>query len=170
MLKLDLARLEREGSLPVEADLPADDPLWEGSDLRFAEPLRVRLVARVAGTGEIVVRGSLAGVLEEQCRRCLDPVRVPIDQSLTLVWGPADELGPGEDGDVRPLQPRVSTLDLGEAIREELILGADRFVVCDPDCRGLCPWCGVNRNQETCECTLDEPDPRWDSLRALKDQ
>jgi uncharacterized protein len=170
MLKLDLARLEREGTLPVEADVPADDPLWEGSELRFDGPLLLRLVARVAGSGEIVVIGRLTGTLAAQCRRCLDPMRVPVDRPVTLVWAPSDELEPEELGEVRPLPPRTSSLELGDAIREELILGTDRFVVCDPDCQGLCPQCGVNRNQETCQCTLEEQDPRWDALRALKNQ
>jgi uncharacterized protein len=170
MLKLDLARLEREGTLPVEADVSADDALWEGSDLRFEGPLRVRLNARVAGSGEIVVLGTLKGVLDAQCRRCLDPVRVPMEQRLTLVYTPSDVLESGDEGDVRPLSPRASTLDLSEAVREEIILGADRYVVCDADCAGLCPHCGANRNQETCDCTLEEPDPRWDALRALKNE
>jgi uncharacterized protein len=170
MLKLDLARLEREGTLPVAADVPADDPLWEGRDLRFEGPLRVRLTARVAGTGEIVVLGTLNGVLDAQCRRCLEPVRVPVQQKVTLVYAPSDALESGDEGDVRPLSPRASTLDLSDAVREELILGVDRYVVCDAGCQGLCPLCGVNRNQETCDCTLEAPDPRWDALRALKNE
>lgn len=170
MLTLDLARLEREGTLPVEADVPADHPLWEGSGLQFDGPLQVRLRATFAGTGEIVVRGRLRGTLDMECRRCLDPVPVPLDEAVTFVFAPSDELEPGDESDVRPLAPRASTLDLSDAIREELILGTDRYVVCDEACKGLCPVCGVNRNQETCECTLDEADPRWDALRALKNE
>ena len=66
---------------------------------------------------------------------------------------------------------RARELDLGEAIREELILDLDPFVLCDPECKGLCPKCGVNRNQQTCECVDEELDPRWDVLRrALKNE
>ena len=62
----------------------------------------------------------------------------------------------------------ASELDLSESIREELIFAIDPYVVCDPECKGLCPRCGVNRNTDSCECTEDEVDPRWDALRALQ--
>jgi uncharacterized protein len=170
MLKLDLARLEREGTLPVEADVPADDPLWEGSDLRFDEPVRVRLVAHEAGSGEVVVRGTLEARRIEPCRRCLELVEVPVREDVTLVYAPPDDLESGEEGETRTLPPTAQTLDLSDAVREELILTTDRYVVCDPECKGLCPHCGVNLNEETCDCTLDEPDPRWDALRALTNE
>jgi uncharacterized protein len=170
MLTLDLARLEREGTLPVEADVPPDHALWDSSGLCFATPLRVRLRASAAGSGEIVIRGSLRSILDMQCRRCLDPVLVPLDEEVTMVFAPSDELEEEEEVDVRRLPARASSLDLSDAIREELILGTDRYVVCEEGCKGLCPICGVNRNQQTCECTLEEPDARWDTLRALKSE
>lgn len=169
MLMIDLARLERDGRIRVDAEIPAGDPLWEDTELTFDEPLQVHAVATVAGSGEVVVRGRLEGRLLRECRRCLDPVRTPVDRELTLVWAPRDELEPREDdGETRPLELSATTVDLGGAIREELILGTGRFVVCDPECRGLCPRCGINLNVESCDCTLEEPDPRWDTLRALQ--
>lgn len=169
MLKLDLVRFDRVGELSVEADVPADAELFEGSDLRFEDGLRVRLRAQGTGNDEVVVRGTLEGTLLESCRRCLEPVRMPVAHQVAFVFAPADELEPDEaGGEVRELPPGESELDLSDAIREELILRADRYVVCRPDCRGLCPSCGLDLNDESCECTLEEPDPRWDALRALK--
>lgn len=169
MLKVDLSRLEREGSLRVDAEIPSDDPLWEGTELTFDGPLHVDATATVAGSGEVVVRGWLTGAIARECRRCLDPVEIEIDGEVTLVWAPRDELEPEEDdGETRPLESAQREIDLGAAIREELILGTDRYVVCDPECRGLCPRCGTNLNVDECDCTLEEQDPRWDALRALK--
>jgi uncharacterized protein len=170
MLRLDLGRLEREGSVQIRAELPAEDPLWEGSGLAFAGPLAVNLRAQAAGSGEVVVRGQVEGVVKSECRRCLDPVRTEVKEDLTLVYAPEDLLS-GEESDVRPIPARARELDLGEAIREELILELDPFVLCDPECKGLCPKCGVNRNLQTCECVDEELDPRWDVLRrALKNE
>jgi uncharacterized protein len=170
MLRLDLARLEREGSVQIRADVPAADPLWEGSGLAFASPLSVNLRAQAAGSGEIVVRGRVEGVLESECRLCLEPVSTEVEEDLILVYAPEDLLS-GEEADVRPIPARARELDLGEAIREELILSLDPFVLCDPECKGLCPRCGVNRNQQPCECVGEELDPRWDVLRrALKNE
>jgi uncharacterized protein len=169
MLKVDLARLEREGRLRVDAEIPADDPLWEGTELTFDGPLRVVAEASVAGSGEVVVRGRLEGTLARKCRRCLDLVEQSVDQDVTLVWAPRDELDPeGGDLETRPLDLSAMEVDLASALREELVLTTDRWVVCDSACLGLCPRCGANQNVEECDCTLEEPDPRWEALRALK--
>ncbi len=168
MLKLDLPRLERDGSLSFEASVPPDDPLWEGSDLRFEGDVLVRGQASVSGSGEIVVRMRVEGLRIAECRRCLAPVRELLDEDFIVVYGDAGEVGDGEESDIRPLAGDVLTLDLSEALREELILATDRWVECGADCAGLCPICGVNRNEETCDCSPDEPDPRWDALRALQ--
>lgn len=171
MPKLDLTRLDREGRLRIEAAIPSDDPLWEGTELTFGGGLHVEAEASVAGSGEVVVRGSLEGTLDRACRRCLDPVEEELDRELTLVWAPRDELAPeGAGGDTRPLERSMSEIDLGPALREELVLTTDPYVVCDPGCRGLCPRCGTNQNVDECDCTLEEPDPRWDALRALKNE
>lgn len=170
MLKLDLNRLDREGSARVEGDVAADDPLWEGSGLAFEGPLRVRLRAQVSGSDEVVIRGTLEGVQLRECRRCLDPVEVEVEEEVTLVYAPSDALSDRTDPEIREIPAGVDELDLTEAIREELILGVPSFVVCSPDCKGLCPQCGVKLDEETCTCTTDEADPRWDALRALRNE
>ena len=62
MPKLDLPRLERDGSLSFESTVPPDAPLWEGSDLRFDGDVAVRGRASVSGTGEIVVQAHVEAV------------------------------------------------------------------------------------------------------------
>jgi uncharacterized protein len=96
-------------------------------------------------------------------------VKRDIDESLTLVYAPPDELAE-QGADVRQLANDEVEIDLGEAIREELVLTIDRYALCRPDCRGLCPVCGKNLNETTCECSTDEPDPRWDVLRSLQNE
>jgi len=170
MLRLELARLDREGAVLVDAKVPADDPLVQGLEASFAGPLEVLLRATYAGSGEIVVRGTLAGALRQECRRCLEPVSGRLSAELTMVFAPSDSPGAEDDGDVRPYKATAAELDLSASVREELILAIDPYVVCDPDCRGLCPRCGANRNTETCSCAGTESDPRWDALRALKEE
>ncbi len=168
MLTLDLARLDREGSVLVEARIPSDDPMWEDLGLSLEDSAEVRLHASVAGTGEVVVRGDVALRLVQECRRCLEPVSGAVATDVTMVFLPSDTPGADGDGDARVFDANASELDLIVPVREELVLGIDLYVVCDPECRGLCPRCGVNRNTDSCECTVDEADSRWDALRALK--
>lgn len=168
MLRVDLGRLAREGSVLVEAKVPADDGLWQGSDLRWNGPVDVRLRASYAGTGEVVVRGTVRGKLKQECRRCLRPVDEDFQEDLTLVFV-SDASGEDTDeGDAFVFDPVGSSLDLSVAVREEVILAMNPYVVCDPACAGLCPRCGKNLNEGPCDCAEEEVDPRWEALRALK--
>ena len=132
------------------------------------DPVEVYLRASLAGTGEVVVRGEVSTRLGQECRRCLEPVPKELVQEVTLVFVPSDVPGAEDDGDARVFDAGASELDLSVPIREELVLAIDPYVVCDPECKGLCPRCGVNRNTDSCECTEEEVDPRWDALRALQ--
>jgi uncharacterized protein len=168
MLRVDLGRLAREGSVLVEAQVPADDALWQGSDIRWDGPVDVRLRASYAGSGEVVVRGTVKGQLEQECRRCLRPVRERFDDELTLVFVSGATGEDTDEGDAFVFDPVGGSLDLSEAVREEVLLAMNPYVVCDPECRGLCPRCGKNLNEGPCDCAEEEGDPRWETLRALK--
>lgn len=168
MLKLDLAKLEREGSLQVQAVVPESDPLWDGTGLRFVSALEVDLIATSLASGEYLVRGALRGTVGQECRRCLCPVDVPVDVGVSFLFGAPDVLGEPGEGDIRPVDPGAGEIDLGEPIREELMLTVAPYAVCSPSCKGLCSRCGVDLNVDTCECTTEERDPRWDALRALR--
>jgi len=167
MLRVDLGQLGREGSVDVEAHLASDDELWQDTDLEWVDDVDVRLRASYAGTGEVVVRGKVAGTLHQRCRRCLERVDTELAEKLTMVFvADADE----DDGGAYPFEPVGEELDLRRAVREELVLAMNPFVVCNPECRGLCPKCGQNLNEGSCDCTFDEPDPRWAALRELKSE
>ncbi len=168
MLRVDLGQLGREGSVVVEGRVASDDELWQDTDLTWAGDVRVRLRASYAGTGEIVARGDVQGTLLQECRRCLEPVETVVEEELTMVF--TDEAVDDEAGGAYPFEPVGEEFDLGEAVREEVVLAVNPFVVCKPDCRGLCPRCGQDLNKGSCDCSLDEPDPRWAALRELKSE
>jgi uncharacterized protein len=162
--------LEREGSLDVRGEIPPDHPSWEGTELRFSTPLVVFGEALWVSSGGVFARLRVQGQMPQECRRCLDPVDVPVEETLELVFAPPDEgAEPGDDA-VRLLPDDVAELDLSEAIREEMILSQSMLALCKTDCRGLCPSCGVNLNVEICQCSKEESDPRWDALRTLNEE
>lgn len=59
-------------------------------------------------------------------------------------------------------------LDLSAWVQDAVGLEFPTRVLCHDDCQGLCPSCGVNRNDQSCECTTEQSDSRWDKLRELK--
>lgn len=169
MHTLDLPRLERDGFLDVSAEIPADYALWAESEMAFEGPVRVEGRATLAGSGEIILDATVSGAWRQECRRCLEEVVTPLELKTILVFGDTAE-NDGDDGEIHPADLDANELDFGPAVREELLLTMDPYRLCEEGCRGLCPNCGVNRNRESCECTLEESDPRWDALRKLKSE
>lgn len=167
MLEIDLHVLDQRPERWRE-EIPAGDGPWSDTDLEFDGPAAVEL--RAANTGErgVHVEGRLEATLVLECRRCLSDVRHPLDLELDLLFDPGVEKE-GEHEQVYPLEAQASTLDLAGPVREQLLLEVPPYPVCRDDCRGLCPKCGVDRNEESCDCVLEEPDPRWDALRELKE-
>jgi uncharacterized protein len=48
------------------------------------------------------------------------------------------------------------------------LLSLPMKVICQSDCRGLCPSCGANLNHEECRCERHSSDPRLAPLARLK--
>ena len=71
-----------------------------------------------------------------------------------------------EEGETYPILG--DHIDLEPMVREVLVLGLPMAPVCRPDCAGLCPTCGVDRNRGPCACPAGETDPRWAALDALR--
>ena len=169
MLTVDLVQLGRTGSVVVEGEWSGDDELWHDLSFSWVGQLVARFRATYAGSGEVVVRGHSAGRLRQACRRCLESVETSFKKELTMVFV-ADPSGDEDDGGVHPLVPEGQKLELSKAVREEMILAVNPYVICDPDCQGLCPQCGTNLNEDSCTCIEEANDPRWGPLQDLKSE
>lgn len=124
----------------------------------------IRGPLRLSRTKEgILVQGELHLGLEDECTRCLDPVRrdvaVNIEELFAYPYNPLVEFSLTDDG----------ILDVAPLIREEALIATDSGVLCKPDCKGLCPNCGTNWNHATCTCADEQIDPRFAALKELLD-
>ena len=110
----------------------------------------------------LVLEGEAGSVLDYTCDRCMGEFsrekRVPLHYLLaeTLEDEEDDEIVLLEDGEV----------NLEELAFTAFILDMDTKHLCSEDCKGLCPGCGVNLNQEACRCKK-QVDPRWAALEQL---
>jgi uncharacterized protein len=110
---------------------------------------RIRFTARVAGP----------------CMRCLEDAEIAVDVDAREV----DQPGTG-DQELRSPYIDGDELRLGSWAHDALALALPFRVLCRPDCRGLCPVCGVSLNDaDPAEHRHEaEPDPRWAKLRELR--
>lgn len=109
----------------------------------------------------VLVTGPLAGVMAFTCARCLKPFR----RSFSLEVRELFAVGARPGDDQYPLQEGY--IDLEPMIRDVVVLAMPFAPLCRPDCRGLCPRCGGDRNLGECTCP-PEIDARWAPLMDLK--
>jgi uncharacterized protein len=142
-------------AVQVKGDLDRDDQVWVEGDVLPEEVIRVTGRVSTAGAGRYYFSGRFSGAALGECRRCLVEVRTEIGADASLIFADteAEEEG-GEDPDVFPLSRGRSgaEVDLRPALREQWLLEAPAFVLCRPDCKGLCPTCGANLNLGACSC------------------
>jgi uncharacterized protein len=111
----------------------------------------------------LLVQGTVKSALGLECVRCLEPFVLPITLELEETFrlpgtGPKSEMPYAVNND--------GWIDLAPLLREQAWLAIPMKPLCDPECKGLCSQCGVNRNLESCTCEEERIDPR---LAVLKD-
>ena len=129
---------------------------YHGADFRQAAPLKVDAVAELVGS-EIRIRGHLGTRLEACCDRCLGSVAIPVEQEFDLFYRPVSTIAREEEVELPEDELEVGFLsgdgiELADVVTEQVILSVPMKVVCQTDCRGLCPVCGANLNVEKCDC------------------
>jgi len=61
----------------------------------------------------------------------------------------------------------MATLIWNLWVREYMLLEVPLNPLCKPDCKGLCPICGGNLNEEVCNHDAEVLDPRLAALKML---
>ena len=151
---------------------PTELPMFE--DLQLAAPIAGEV--RLSHTGRsILARASLSTAIDGSCSRCLKAVVSPISLEIEEEALPSIDIDTGQpvDESQEPDALRLDDhheLDLGEPIREAISLAEPIALLCRPDCRGLCPVCGVDLNDVSEHAHDDEViDPRLAALADWRD-
>lgn len=155
------------------AESPAElNRLYGGADrdFRFPEPLEVHVIYYRSGA-DLFFHGRVTGTIEGHCSRCLKSYAFRLDKEFDFVLAPDTsspknkELNAGELG---LSFYRGDELNLEPLIREQVLLALPTRPLCDENCRGLCPSCGVDLNEKACRCASAESDPRMAIFRDMK--
>lgn len=136
-MKIDINQIPSEG-LALEEDV--FPKAWDlDTDIaRFIGPIKIKAaISRI--TNAVTAYLELSGLMRMICSRCLNEFEINLHEALKLNYT-ADNTDP--------------TINLDPDIREEMILGYPIKPLCKPDCKGLCPKCGVNLNSERCKCGI----------------
>jgi uncharacterized protein len=166
---LDLAHI-RQAESPLARQYEPSD--FEGRSNQFRLVAPVSLQATVhKDKDRFRLIGRVTTVLELACSRCLEPFELPVAATFDVRYLPQSE-NTGEEreveeDDLSDAFYRDDKIDLGQLIEEQFYLALPMKPLCRDDCKGLCPNCGINLNDEQCSCQVRWEDPRLAGLKAL---
>ena len=135
-------------------------------DVVRLDPVFVNGTANVAGS-LCTVDGVVQADVVYRCVRCLTEVAKSIHTSFSFMISKLPLSREQEENDV--LYVPQDEIDLDPLVQQELILALEVQPLCKPDCAGLCPVCGKDRNIERCTCVDTPIDPRLEVLSSFFD-
>lgn len=171
-LTIDVVAIPVDG-LEIAIAVPSAAFSLESSDVHLRDPVEFRARIERSGT-TVAVRGTIAATIEVPCVRCLEAAVIDVEEPIDVVVLPASEVPEDEDHELAPTEMDLyyvdERLDLKAIIWDYLAVTIPIQPLCRPHCSGLCPSCGVNRNNESCECAAEVVDDRLAVLKKLQTQ
>ena len=154
-------------TLHIEDRLPSDE---SGQP---AAPFKAAVTIRPGTQRTFHVTGTVSAQVELECSRCLRRFLFPVTEAAMdfdlfpagSVGSTEHELGRAEldsefyEGD--EIEPTAF-------IREQIMLALPMVPVHSEGCKGLCPVCGVDRNERTCTCQTEEMPEKDNPFSVLK--
>jgi uncharacterized protein len=178
-MEFKVSELERE---PIDFDLELPPGAVDfGEEAEQDGPLatsgRAEVIHEHRGPRDIVadirLKGQFAGKVRVPCARCVEPVQIPLAAQFDLIFRPAGVDSDAPERSITAPETEIGyyqkdSLALEDVLREQVLLALPVRTLCKPDCKGLCPRCGANRNLQPCTCEVGPSDPRWEALAGLR--
>ena len=148
--------------------VPPDDPF----NIKLLRPVNVVLNLN-RHPDHIRVTGKIEGALEVSCYRCLKPFPLPLNEHVDLYLFEKARTPKEEEKEIEPEELAYEFFDgevieVGWLVAEQIFLSLPVKVLCSEECRGICPGCGANLNEEACRCKADGGQSPFAKLKSIK--
>src|SRR5262249_1392281 len=124
-------------------------------DFRLPDGLAVDVSYHRGGL-DVFVTGTVRGVVQGTCARCLAEYGFAIDVPLGIVLTPVAAATRASGGlheeDLGLAYYEGDEIDLTPLVHEQALLALPTRPLCTEECQGLCPRCGANLNLGRCGC------------------
>jgi uncharacterized protein len=169
-LKFNVAQLLRE-NVGAKRHHDFDDPRLPLTKEWTMAPVAGHVKFTRTKSG-VWVSTEAAGNVNQVCVRCLteyqQPIAVNFDEEFhSKIHVTLGTPLPKPEADDAFMIDENHLLDVGDAIREYALLELPLAPLCKEDCKGICPHCGANRNENPCECVDQSVDERMAALKQL---
>jgi uncharacterized protein len=126
--------------------------------------------------GRLRAEGGVQAGVVLRCSRCLEDFTLPVQSTFDEIFLQTYDVNsglpirhePGQEEDPDQLTiDHNHLLNLGELVRQTILVSLPLQPLHDEDCLGLCPTCGKNLNEGPCDCPTESLDPRFAALAQL---
>jgi len=169
--KLSLEFEEAPETFPVLTEM-VDTGVCE-----FPAPVKTALSAQQIGD-MVEIKGSISTAVRLNCGRCLQSFETPVESSFALTYKqtePDTDKGSSNQEeleltaeDMGLIYHQGEEINLQNEIQEQVVLTFPLRALCKPDCKGLCPQCGADLNNEECDCNQTPHAGKFAVLKNLK--
>ncbi|NKB81178.1 MAG: hypothetical protein GKS05_04675 [Nitrospirales bacterium] len=174
-LNLQLKDIPDEG-LDLTRGIALSDLGLRGEEFTIQAPLDLTVQLLRVGK-QARAQGSIYGSVFYECVRCLGKFEHRSNIAFTVLFQESEQDSQQHSNDTsQEVKETVQIerfsmvngqLELGDMLREQLILMAPMNPLCTPDCLGLCQVCRSNRNVKKCGCQEMGMASPFSTLRQL---
>ncbi|MDP5273399.1 YceD family protein [Chengkuizengella axinellae] len=148
----------------IRQTLSVSDLISNRKEIMNITPLEVDLQVKM--DFEVArVWGTCNGEIHYVCSRCLKEFNKTLQINIQEAFTQNSEIAKSDPEESIQLVTS-DEVDIEPYIRESFLLDLPYAPICKESCKGLCPTCGINKNEASCTCKQDQIDPR---LAKLKD-
>ncbi len=144
----------------LEKDCLLGELQWrKGEEFRLYSPVSFNLKV-TKSQRNIFLKGNVCTNLTLKCSRCLKEIDYPLISDLEYTFCPTKEKEFVDDLELNSEDMEFSfyqgeDIDISQVIIEHIIMAIPFKPLCQSLCKGLCPNCGIDLNEDICECAKD---------------
>ena len=150
--------------------------LSDSDGIEFVTPVTFDITVRKE-KDVVMVQGQLSCTVMMACSRCLVRHEQFVNERFKIRFSreiPRDLL-PSDSEDIELTADQIGlvffkddTIDLKETLQEQVVMALPYKPLCSADCKGLCPRCGADLNQQDCGCEANESSSPFAVLKNIK--
>ncbi len=131
----------------------------------------VSLLAKKVGK-TVSLEVKIETTVDLECCRCLERFTFPVKTEFKYILSPVEERFEEEleltSDDLLSGYYKNDIIELDPVVFEQILLQIPIKPLCSDSCKGICPHCGVNLNDETCKCQMNAVDLRLAVLKKFR--
>lgn len=166
---LSISKIKHQPGLSQKFDISAVIPrevAADFADISVTGLVEFRGSVSNAGDGLFRLEGEYSAQVGYSCCRCLKPCSKKVSGNIEALFGDSSAAALEDEIDIRQLDgDNICPADL---IMSDIAFDFPMQPLCREDCKGICPICGADLNNQACSCAGEKIDPRWEKLKDFK--